>query len=539
MNNFEKTLNETLSRYVEAEYSGDIPHEYAPENERKSEEITEKTKKTTSIPRRFPMKKRFAAALMCALVLLSSAVVYAASPAVREYINMLFLKEDSAARLTEVPEGYIGVYTAEDLDNVRENLNGKYILMNDIVLTPDYYMEGNLFDGGFVPIGDSGNPFTGIFNGNGYVISGLVVDGAYDYAGLFGYCRRFSDWSGKEEELQISGGIIKNLGLTDGIVNSTGDYYDLESTHLFNQSYTGGIAGYADYIVGCYTENFTVISQIENDISNIRYIAVGGVVGRAYYVDSCYSSADVVLHGTASEEAEEIYVSGVAGFSFSCVTSYFNGTVDSGIYPDYGVTYCQEYDVPLILTTSMMDEIIARIDAQAEPPTDPKKIKSLEKEGHSWDAMKLSAFYCSNVYFDYLDLPYQTYITSDEAGSGEYYLLDPETKGREYDELVRILSLAFPNNTFREFCIENHIKSGYYACYDLRDTPDCTFDGFDFDYIWYDRESPKLRLFKGRTNNASEILDRYSDYMNKTGQPVSDGYTAYEAYQNGWIKIDD
>lgn len=508
MSEFDKRLNEALSGYVETEYSADVPHEYAPENERKAEEMTNKTKK--SMQRRFPMKKRLAAALVCALVLVSSAVVYAASPAVREYINMLFLKEESAGRLTEVPDGYIGVYTAEDLDAVRYNLNGKYILMNDI----------DLGGKNFVPIGDSGDPFTGIFNGNGYVISGLVVDGAYDYAGLFGYCRRFSDWSGKEEELQISGGIIKNLGLTDGIVNSTGDYHDLESAHLFNQSYTGGIAGYADYVVGCYTENFTVTSHIENDISNIRNIAVGGVVGRAYYVDSCYSSADVVLRGTASEEAEEIYVSGVAGFSFSCVTSYFNGTVDSGIYPDYGVTYCQEYDVPLILTTSMMDEIIARIDAQAEPPTDPKKIKSLEKEGHSWDAMKLSSFYCSNVYFDYLDLPYQTYITSDEAGSGEYYLLDPETKGREYDELSKIIALAFPDSTFRDFCIEHHIKSGYYACYDLRDTPDCTFDGFDFDFIWYDRESPKLRLFREPKPEVKK-----SDAM--------------IAYENGWIKIKD
>ncbi len=501
MNEFDKRLNEALSRYVEKEHSADVPHEYAPENARKAEEITEKTKKT--IQRRFPMKRRFAAALVCALVLVSSAVVYAASPAVREYINMLFLREDSAGRLTEVPDGYVGVYTAEDLDNVRKDLNGKYILMNDI----------DLGGKNFVPIGDSSDPFTGIFNGNGYVISGLVVDGAYDYAGLFGYCRRFSDWTDLTAgDRQISGGIIKNLGLTDGAVLTTGKYHHQMKNEI---AYAGAIAGYADYIVGCYTENFSV--TVDNSADNLAEISLGGVVGRAYFVDSCYSDAVVSLNDGAADSAEEVFVSGISGYSFSCVTSYFSGSIDSGDYPDYGVTYCQEYDVPIVLTETSLNEIAERLDALDMENTDPNKKTWTDSEGniHSWNAAKLMAFYCNSTHFVYLDLPYQSYITSDEAGEN-YYLLDPETKPREYDELSKIIALAFPNNTFREFCIEHHIKSGYYACYDLRDTPDCTFDGFDFNYIWYDRTSPKLRLFK-ETKKSDAMI----------------------AYENGWIKIKD
>jgi len=517
MNEFEKKLNEALSRYAETEYARDIPHEYTPENERKAEKITKKVKKIT-LQRRFPMKKRFAAALACALVLVSSAVVYAASPAVREYINMLFLKEDSAGRLTEVPEGYIGVYTAEDLDNVRENLNGKYILMNDIVLTPDYYMEGNLFDGGFVPIGDSGNPFTGIFNGNGYVISGLVVDGAYDYAGLFGYCRRLYAWNDELEVTEqgavvvghkdrlISGGIIKNLGLTDGIVRTSGNYQHQMKNEI---AYTGAIAGYADYVIGCYTENFNV--TVDNSADTLAEISLGGIVGRAYFVDSCYSDADVSLFGGTASNAEEVFVSGIAGYSFSCVTSYFNGSIDSGNYPDYGVTYCQEYDVPIVLSKTMLEELGERLDAENEKSAEPKYYTLIDKSV-SWNTAKLNAFYANATSFVYLDLPYQSYLTAEDIGE-EYYLLDPVTTPREYDELSKILALAFPGNTFREFCIENHIKSGYYACYDLRDTPDCTFDGFDFDCIWYDRESPKLRLFREAKKSNAVI-----------------------AYENGWIK---
>ncbi len=534
MNEFEKSLSEALSRYVEAEYSGDVPHEYTPENKQKAEEITDKKQKTTSISRRFPMKKRFAAALMCALVLVSSVVVYAASPAVREYINMLFLKEDSAGRLTEVPEGYIGVYTAEDLDNVRENLNGKYILMNDIVLTPDYYMEGNLFDGGFVPIGSgkspyASQPFYGIFNGNGYVISGLIIDGSYDYAGLFGYTKRIhtGDYEYTAENRSITGGIIKNLGLVDSSINIIGAKN--------NKAYIGGIAGYADYVIGCYTDNVTINVALTEDMDNI---AVGGVAGRAYFVDSCYSTADISF--SAPEEAENVYISGIAGHSFSCVTSYFNGTIDCGDYPDYGVTYCQQYDVPIVLTEPVLTEITRRLDQY--PSDDPKHQEAQNRYGHSWNSQTFNAFYCSSEYLA-VDISLQNYITEKDEGM-IYYLLDPTLKNREYQRLSELLSLAFPNNTFREFCIEHHIKSGYYACYDLRDTHDCTFDGFDFDYIWYDRESPKLRLFRNHTahsssERASEILDRYKDYMYSTGQSVSDGYTAYEAYQNGWIKIDD
>ena len=561
MKNFDEKLNKAFARYTETEFSADVPHEYTPENRERAEKILGKTKKETT--RRFPMKKRFAAALVCALVLVSSMVVYAASPAVREYINMLFLKEDSVGRLTEIPDGYVGIYTAEDLDNVRNDLNGNYILMNDIVLTADDYAEGGIFEGGFTPIGSgkspyASQPFCGIFNGNGYVISGLVIDGSYDYAGLFGYTKRIhlrdpSPHINEDESLtveetnrRITGGIIKNLGLVDSIININGRKY--------GKAYIGGIAGYADYVIGCYTDNFTITVNLTEDADDI---AIGGVVGRAYFVDSCYSTANISFENT--EDAEEVYVSGVAGYSFSCVTSYFNGTIDSGDYPDYGVTYCQQYDVPIILTETVMDEVLRRLD---EYITDrPNEKEEQERYGHSLSASIFNAFYCSSEYLS-LDVSFQNYITQKDEGK-IYYLLDPTLKDREYQRLSDLLALAFPNNTFREFCIENHIKSGYYACYDLRDTPDCTFDGFDFDYIWYDRELPKLRLFQeGNTERCSDPILLYCEYLDQTNtvdEPVRDivqNYLDYltlireeaedskksdtiQTYKNGWIKIDN
>ena len=141
-----------------------------------------------------------------------------------------------------------------------------------------------------------------------------------------------------------------------------------------------------------------------------------------------------------------------------------------------------------------------------------------ELENGEWLAMKFNSFYCPSLYMTN-ELPFQDYMTMENTDQ-YYYLLDPGTLEIEFRYLTKDLALAFPNNTFREFCIEHHIKSGYYACYDLRDTPGCTFDGFDFDFIWYDRESPKLRLFREPKPEVKK-----SDAM--------------IAYENGWIKIKD
>ena len=151
--------------------------------------------------------RRIVAVVLASVLLLSLAIltVFAAVPSLRDLINLPFMKEN--ARKDEVPEGWIGVYTVSDLDRVRDDLDGKYILMNDLTFTEA--------DGTFTPIGTMEAPFMGEFDGNGRVIRGLTIDvtqadapvlTGYDedneekpfytihdvregyYAGLFGYC---------------------------------------------------------------------------------------------------------------------------------------------------------------------------------------------------------------------------------------------------------------------------------------------------------------------------------------------------------------
>ncbi|MCL2106217.1 MAG: hypothetical protein FWH26_04040 [Oscillospiraceae bacterium] len=93
----------------------------------------------------------------------------------------------------DVPEGFTPIYTAEDLDNIRNDLYGTYILMNDI----------DLYGIQWVPIGDPLTQFFGFLDGNGHIIKNLTItDSAY--GGLFGFA---------------SGATIQNLGIVDCMID--------------------------------------------------------------------------------------------------------------------------------------------------------------------------------------------------------------------------------------------------------------------------------------------------------------------------------
>ena len=67
-----------------------------------------------------------------------------------------------------IAQGYTIIKTADDLQALKDNLSGKYILMNDI----------DLSGYNWTAIGTKTNPFSGELNGNGHVIKNLQVDDA-------------------------------------------------------------------------------------------------------------------------------------------------------------------------------------------------------------------------------------------------------------------------------------------------------------------------------------------------------------------------
>lgn len=91
---------------------------------------------------------------------------------------------------TETPTiaGYdYAIYTLDDFkawaeavspynSDRRENLGKKVIQMADITWTGDLWM----------PVGNDFDPFTGVYNGNGYTITGLEIGNNGSFAGMFG-----------------------------------------------------------------------------------------------------------------------------------------------------------------------------------------------------------------------------------------------------------------------------------------------------------------------------------------------------------------
>lgn len=137
----------------------------------------------------------------------------------------------------EVPAGWIGIYTVEDLEKVRVNSNSNYILMENLDLNGTVYDTG----AGWNPIAK----FTGEFDGNGLEIKGLYINRPTE--SKVGFFR------------EISNATVKNLKLTD--IDVTG------------QMYTGGLAGYHQYSGHSYIERVFVSGVVTGPNRS------GGLVG--------------------------------------------------------------------------------------------------------------------------------------------------------------------------------------------------------------------------------------------------------------------
>ncbi len=170
-------------------------------------------------------------------------------------------------------------------------------LMNDIDLSAYSKSEG------WMPIGTSEFPFTGIFDGNDKSILGLYINRNVDYQGLFGYV-------GNEGAVKSLGVINVNItgrinvGSVAGWVRGT--VQNCYSTgNVTGSSYVGGVAGEVDegMLENCYS-----ISNVTCTGSGTSG-AVGGVAGWVSgTVQNCYSTGNVTGAGTG------VTIGGIAGW---------------------------------------------------------------------------------------------------------------------------------------------------------------------------------------------------------------------------------
>ena len=102
-------------------------------------------------------------------------------------------------------KSYTSITTADELKAISNNLDGSYVLENDITLSGDW-----------LPLGmNPGSPFTGCFDGSGPNIKGLNVNepsDSYQGYGLFGYV------TGSVVDVNVEGNVRAMKSIVGGIV---------------------------------------------------------------------------------------------------------------------------------------------------------------------------------------------------------------------------------------------------------------------------------------------------------------------------------
>ena len=204
-----------------------------------------------------------------------------------------------------VAKGYSLVETAEDLDNVRNNLSGKYIQVAHINLSSYDNWE---------PIGTMKNAFVGTYNGGGFSISELSINKpSQDYVGLFG---------------RIPGGTIKNTTLINSNIIGRdfvgGLVADSYKGTVITSSFIGSVKG-RERVGGLVGSNW--LGTLENAYSqgDIQGVSrVGGLVG---YNDGTimksYSVTNIVDGGLIGEN----YGGPTNNYPSTVLDSYSNGNI--------------------------------------------------------------------------------------------------------------------------------------------------------------------------------------------------------------------
>ncbi len=183
------------------------------------------------------------------------------------------------------------VATKADLEAVRANVSsseGKYYKMTSNI---------DLSSGTWSPIGVMGNYFKGVFDGNGYTISGLNInDSTGQFLGLFGVI-----YGATIKNLKVEGSVVGDAicGLVGMVIGNTASniincHADIDVTAT--TGYVGGFVGYNDEavlnITNCYNTG---------TITGAQY--TGGIIGMCtpqsssnptVVITKCYNLGSIV-----------------------------------------------------------------------------------------------------------------------------------------------------------------------------------------------------------------------------------------------------
>lgn len=221
------------------------------------------------------------------------------------------------------------IETKDQLNNVRNHLNSYFKVTADIEFTAqDFSDNGSFYNNGacWIPIGTETSPFTGIFDGNNHIISGLSCNVVfskdevlpfdnYVYAGLFGYnkgtvknvilekgkfnAEAIPKDSGYMPWHEINAGSCVGFNDETGIVSHCYNNGNVRSASSFGEEclyYAGGLIGKNNGKLENSYNSGNVNAEPGSSADAWLYAYAGGLVGKndeKGIINNCYNTGNV------------------------------------------------------------------------------------------------------------------------------------------------------------------------------------------------------------------------------------------------------
>jgi len=213
-----------------------------------------------------------------------------------------------------------GLTGLQNIGTDSTTLGGHYALKTDIDASATAGWNGGT---GFVPLGDASTPFTGVFDGLGHSINGLVIHRPdTPDVGLFGYS------VGAVRNVGLPGCAVTGNQYVGGLVGHTsfnpasGSSGSIESCSITGQvtgnTYAGGLVGRSDDCSISNSRSWAAVTGSE------QLGGLAGCLGQFSSITNC-ASAGAVAGGESGSA-----LGGLVGFNLGSITSSCSAGAVSG-----------------------------------------------------------------------------------------------------------------------------------------------------------------------------------------------------------------
>ena len=217
---------------------------------------------------------------------------------------------------------FAGLVNGTLTDGTEQNTSASAVLTADIELSGETW----------TPIGSESTPYTGTFDGQGYTISGMTIENAESYSGLFGNVtgtvKNFTvtgsiTITGDKTVAKV-GGAVGSLGTASAGGTVSGVISGVDITVSAGNDHIGGVVGSmpensSPTVESCvYTGDINITVAAGSVAGVVGYCAnwggisintggngsVGGILGYCnngkIYIRNCYNSGVIAAEGTAN-----------------------------------------------------------------------------------------------------------------------------------------------------------------------------------------------------------------------------------------------